>query len=341
MFPHLTPFGIIMKINRQPLAELSEDILRRDHEFWTQFSKRLIGDWITYDTTVKEIADFVERVYLRRNFRGFTGDRRFVRDDQAQKAFSKLRSSIGGVYNYRVNTTRPGSPEHERVVKEADFAFRQAFAFCPYSPEAVFRYVQLLLNRGRLDDAILIARTCLKLDPYNSQVVGLVNNLEGYRRQMQQVAPAGAPQAEAQQLQRLAQEAAAQLNALLQAGRTNEALTVADRLLAGPQQNAELVLAAAQVYAKAGNYPKLEKALEKLVQVAPGSPEAWYDLGVLKTSLGKSNEAVTALKQALELSAVLRKQNPNARDLHAQAVGDARLAPLLALPEFQKLVRTN
>ena len=43
----------------------------------------------------------MEKVYLRRNFNGFKGDRKFVRDDQAQKAFSKLRSSIGGVYNWR------------------------------------------------------------------------------------------------------------------------------------------------------------------------------------------------------------------------------------------------
>ncbi len=60
------------------------------------------------------------------------------------------------------------------MLKEADFAFRQAFAFCPYSPEAVFRYVQLLLQTRRFDDALLIAETCLKLDPYNGQVRGLV-----------------------------------------------------------------------------------------------------------------------------------------------------------------------
>ena len=56
MYPHLTPFGIIMKINRQPLPELTEEIVRQDHEFWTQYSERLIGNWITYDTSVKEIA---------------------------------------------------------------------------------------------------------------------------------------------------------------------------------------------------------------------------------------------------------------------------------------------
>jgi hypothetical protein len=66
MFPHLTPFGIIMKINREPLSELTEDVVNRDHAFWTNYSERLIGNWITYDTPIKEIADFVEKVYLRR-----------------------------------------------------------------------------------------------------------------------------------------------------------------------------------------------------------------------------------------------------------------------------------
>src|SRR2546425_9057875 len=50
MFPHLTPFGIIMKINREPLPQLTEDILKRDDEFWARYSERLIGDRITYDT---------------------------------------------------------------------------------------------------------------------------------------------------------------------------------------------------------------------------------------------------------------------------------------------------
>jgi thioredoxin-like negative regulator of GroEL len=184
MYPHLTPFGIIMKINRQPLTEIPEEVVRTDHEFWTRYSTRLIGNWITYDTTVQEIADFVEQVYLRRNFKGFTGDRKFVRDDQAQKAFSKLRSSIGGVYNWRIANSKPG-PEQQRMIKEADFAFRQAFAFCPYSPEAVFRYVNLLLSMQRFDDALIIARTCQKLDPNNGQVVDLVKRLEKWKSETQ------------------------------------------------------------------------------------------------------------------------------------------------------------
>jgi hypothetical protein len=190
MFPYLTPYGIIMKINRQPLPEITDEICRRDHEFWSKYSDRLIGNWITYDTSVKEITEFVERVYLGRNFKGFTGDRRFVRDSQAQKAFSKLRSSIAGIYCWRLGMPPAGGstppeylpksqPESARMIREADFALKQAFAFCPYSPEAVYRYVTLLLNTGRVQDALLVAETCYKLDPYNGQVKDLVTHLRG------------------------------------------------------------------------------------------------------------------------------------------------------------------
>ena len=105
------------------------------------------------------ICDWIEKTYLRHDFNGFTGDRKFIHDDDAQKSFSKLRSSIGGIYAWRLSPQCPAeyrpktNAEYQRLLKEADFTFRQAFAFCPYSPEAVFRYVQLLLQLQRFDDA--------------------------------------------------------------------------------------------------------------------------------------------------------------------------------------------
>ena len=101
MFPYLTPYGIIMKINRNPVPEFSQDMLNKDHEFWSKYSERLIGNWITYDTPVTNLCEFAERVYLRRDFKKFAGSPMFVRDDNAQKAFSKLRSAIGGLYFWR------------------------------------------------------------------------------------------------------------------------------------------------------------------------------------------------------------------------------------------------
>lgn len=345
MYRHLTPFGIIMKINREPLKELSEEIVQKDHQFWAQYSERLIGNWVTYDTPVKDIADFVEKVYLRRDFTGFKGDRKFIRDDQSQKAFSKLRSSIGGVYAWRVNDAKPGSPEQQRMLKEADFAFRQALAFCPYSPEAVFRYVNLLLSHQRFDEALIVVKTCLKLDPFNGQVMGLKTQLESFRGG--QPGQALAPQDGLPQLEKRVKDNPGDVQAAfnlasgyLQMQQTNSAYEVLDRALENSQTNIGAVLAIAQAWAQLGNYAKLEATLEKLTKAAPDSPEAWYDLAAVKATLNKSAEALPALKQALEASSKRLAQDPKARDLRNELKQDPRFAAMRALPEFQKLTQS-
>src|SRR5208282_6722066 len=51
-------------------------------------------------------------------------------------------------------------------------------AYCPYSLEAVFHYMEFLINANRLDDALLILKTCHKLDPYNDQINSWIDQLE-------------------------------------------------------------------------------------------------------------------------------------------------------------------
>jgi tetratricopeptide (TPR) repeat protein len=350
MYPYLTPFAVIMKINRQPLPELTDEIVAKDHDFWKQFSKRLTGDIVDYDTPVKTIADWIEKVYLHRDFKGFTGDTKFVRDDQAQKAFSKLRSSIGGIYAWRVNDPNNQNPvARARMIKEADFAFRQAFAFCPYSPEAVFRYVQLLLSLNRLDDALIIAETCLKLDPFNGQVQGLVKNLHGYKSQSSQLTQnQQAFQANLAQLEKAVQENPTNLQssmnlamAYMQMQQTGRAIQVLEAILNRPNATPQDILAVAQAFNQMGNYPKLEETLEKLTKIAPQSPEAFYDLASLKVRLGKTQEVAAPLKHALEMSIERHAKDPAARDIVAEAKKDPALAPILATPEFKALLNSK
>ena len=351
MYPHLTPFGVIMKINRKPLPDLTEDILKRDHDFWKQYSKRLCGDFIDYDTPLKQITDWIERTYLRHDFNGYTGDPKFVRDDDAQKAFSKLRSSIGGIYSWRLVQAgldyRPKTPaDVQRVFKEADFTFKQAFAFCPYSPEAVFRYADLLTRFGKVDEAILVAETCLKLDPYNTGVMGLLGSLRGIKQ-----SSAGQQEAvhKAQlELQRLEDEvhknpsnypAAVELgNAYFHLQQSAAAEQLLDRVVNAPNVDASSVARVVQIYAEAHNVAKFESALDKFVKVEPNSPEGWFALAGTKSGLNKPTEALAALRKALDLSAARRKANPKAPDILDEAKKDPRFNPIRNMPEFQKLV---
>lgn len=71
MYPYLTPHGLIMKINANPVAALAPDNVTADLDFWDWYTRRLISD------------------------------RGFLRDVVARKSFSKLRSAIAGVYVVR------------------------------------------------------------------------------------------------------------------------------------------------------------------------------------------------------------------------------------------------
>jgi tetratricopeptide (TPR) repeat protein len=333
MYPYLEPYGVIMRINRTPLAALNEEQLQRDHEFWRQYSKRLVGDWVTYDTTVKEICEFAERVYLHRDLRGYKGDPAFIRDDNAQKSFSKLRGSIAKLYKWRINQSK-SREEQLRLIKEADFAFRQAVAFCPFSPEAAFYYVDLLATPGidRLDDALLIAETCYKFDKDNASIKGLVDQIKAVRANQAAIAPLQQQiaQSEAQfATNRTNVQLAFNLaSAYLQLQRSNQAFQVLDQLVANPASDAGTLLSVAKAFADLGQAPRLEATLRRIVQVMPQNPDIWLDLAGTEAFLGKTNEAVQTLSVALALSDQRRAIQTNAEDLRVKAAKDPRFAPL-------------
>jgi thioredoxin-like negative regulator of GroEL len=311
MYPYLTPFGIIMKINRHPLPELTEDIVKRDHEFWSQYSDRLIGNWITYDTSLKDICGWIEKVYLRRDFSGFKGDRKFIRDDQGQKSFSKLRTSIAGVYAWRVNDPGNHNPvAQQRMFKEGDFAFRQAFTFCPYNPETTFRYINFLLSfpQPRFEDALLVASTCLKLDPNNAGVRGVVNNIKNWKKEA-----ASNPVAQSlERQQKLVQEnpmnfqAAFDLASMyLQMHMPTKALDTLSQMLNSPHADPAVLRGLLQAYSSI-NYPEGLKVtvakLEALAKAEPSNFQAELALAEGYCELQNTNAAVQALDSILASS---------------------------------------
>jgi tetratricopeptide (TPR) repeat protein len=341
MYPYLTPFGIIMKINREPVAEMTEEMVRKDHQFWCLYTERLCGNWITYDTPVKDVCEFVERVYRRGDLAGYTGDPKFVRDNDAQKAFSKLRNSIAGLYAWRVNEAKTPA-ERSRLIREAGFAFKQAFAFCPYSPETVSRYANLLASTGQLDDALLVAETCQRFDEESTFTQSLIEQLRKAKDAMANVALL---QNEISQLEQQFRtnpnslHAAFNLvSAYLRAQRTDAAYQILDQLVARTNADAGTLLSVANAYQQLGQYQRVEPALLRLVTLVPDAPEVWYDLAGAQTALGKSNEAIKSLNTAIALSNRRLAADPKASNLLAVAAADPRFLPLRALPDFQKLV---
>ncbi|MFO1498780.1 MAG: DUF2723 domain-containing protein [Verrucomicrobiota bacterium] len=434
MFPHLTPYGIIMKINRDQVPRITEEMMQQDHDFWSRYSERLIGNWITYDTPLSDICAFAERVYLRRDFTGFKGDRKFVRDGVAQKSFSKLRSAIGGLYGWRLSQDCPPdlrpktAVEQQRLLKETEFALRQAYAYCPYSPEAVYKLMNLLMGSGRVDEAIQVTETSLKFDPSNPVFQNLVNQLRSMRPaggagRAAIAPPAPAPFAELEerfrsnsadsqvgmeliaayrQIQRtdkvtevldmLASNPHTDVPALLSVAQayaemgsrvkvdsvlqklkgkqaalleqfstnsnnipvafqlvsiylitqqTNAAVQLLDQLAERPNADPSTLLSAAQAYAQLLDAPKLERTLQKLAVAVPDSPEAWYDLATVQATMGKNPQAMQSLRKALQLNQHRLTNQPGSKDLRPVAAADVHFSPFRAIPEFQRLTKTN
>ncbi len=71
LYPYLEPYGIILKINRDPLPEITPETVARDREYWDAL------------------------------FEDLHHDPRFNRDNAAEETFAKLRSAIGGLYAFR------------------------------------------------------------------------------------------------------------------------------------------------------------------------------------------------------------------------------------------------
>ena len=156
MYPYLEPHGLIFKLNRQPLTELSDEIVQTDHDYWTKLMTPMIGDWLNNATTISDIGAFAEKVYVKKDLNSFNGDPRFIRSSDSQKMFSKERANIADLYVWRMNHATIAD-ESERMAQAADFAFRQALALCPNNSDAKKDYTDFLKNQNRDSDAILVS----------------------------------------------------------------------------------------------------------------------------------------------------------------------------------------
>jgi Flp pilus assembly protein TadD len=358
MFPYLTPFGIIMQVNRQPL-ELSDQTIARDHLFWSQYSDRLVGNWITYDTTPKELCDFAERIYLRHDYTGFKGDPKFIRDDDAQKGFSKLRSAIGAsIYQWRADHSR-NETQRARLLKEAEFAFKQAFVYCPYS-EGAYKYAELLLETRRPEEAVLVARTFQKLDPYNRQMQNMVVQLYLQTGQQHEALLAARDFLKLEPNNPGLQDLVNQLDknqpgpsavpiqdiyndiaTALKANQTNQAAAMLDQLLHSKQANGPILSQVADFYAKMGNIAKAEEAMRRATQVEPNASQSWYNLAIVQAFQGRAADAAESVKKAFEANARERAADPRMIDLRENARTNPYFNNIRLTAEFRAAMGTN
>jgi len=316
MYPYMTPHGLIMKINKEPLPGLTPSQVNDDMDFW---------DW-----------------YIRR----LTAQETFRRDVVARKSFSKLRSAIAGLY---VHCNSHNMDMGER-------AFYEACILYPLSPESNFRLAQeVFLPQQRFADAVEVLDSFAQADPgTDDRVGGLIGEikrieglngriraLEGQQSQQQlpltNVIELADLYLQAGQQQRAYELAGSILNAsnlpaagyfqsaqiMVQLGRNNEAVQGLDRCIAQlatePQIPAEILVQIRDMYARAERLDRMVSTMQLYVKLQPGDWRGWLDLAGLQQSANMRDAAIKSFDQAMRLGG---------QEARAIVQQDQRFAPL-------------
>ncbi|MGD9782131.1 MAG: DUF2723 domain-containing protein [Kiritimatiellia bacterium] len=284
MYPYLTPHGIILKLNKDPLPGLDPELVANDHAFWGWY--------------VKWLLDQPE----------------FRRDICARKSFSKLRSAIAGVYDYR------------RMYGEAEYAFKQSIDLYPLSPEATFRLAQMYMNMQRFGDADQLVRAFAEADPKNESAKGFLAQIEGTQRM---VSRRKEIEKEQQETQILSPDEALELVSIYRAsGMHNAYQNLAQRLLSDPAMPPPYMLSLAGMFAQDQRVDALIYALEQYVKRETGNLDVWLDLSAAYAFVRRDADAVNAARQAIGIG------GDQAREA---ILRDPRFQPLATNRDFRAL----
>ncbi len=260
MYPYLSPHGVIMKIEKEPLPppqadpKLWADIVARDKAYWDKLT-----------------AEFIAREEFRRN-------------NDAKKSFSKMRSALAGLYTAR------------GMVAEAEYAFRQSLQLCPESPEANFRLADLYMRQHRFSEARVLIEQYRVLDPYNRGAVDFLNGIAGNEQADQRRLALEKLMGE----NRLDINSAMELASLyLRLGLEPQFQGLTQSLLNNTNLPPTVCLAVARLFGDGKRWEMQVDALKRYLKVEPNSYKSWIDLAFAQMALNRPEEVLKNLRQAV------------------------------------------
>lgn len=266
---------------------------------------------------------------MTHDYSGFKGDPRFIRDEDGQKSFSKLRNAIGSsIYLWRADSSEAArrNPEvRARMLKEAEFALKQSLAYCPFNAEPIMHLMIMYYNQGRLEEIRRMLQTAQKLDPHSDQINSW---MDGVERAMSEV--------QAQSGQHLEQA-----QRLIQAGKNAEAEAVLDAVAKDPHSSADTLFKAAVAYTAVGQPGKGAAVMQRLAAGNAKDWELWLALARMQALDGKAAESAAALGQAFALNSSDRLTNQAMTNLHDFVRKDPSFDKIRQSAEYQKALEVK
>jgi len=285
MYPYLEPHGLIMKLNPVKTA-LTDEVVRNDHDFWEWYVDRLLTD------------------------------KAFLRDVVARKSFSKLRSSIAGLYVAR------------NRYDEAVYAFEQAIKLYPLSPEANFRIADVLMRQNNFERAEKVLEDLIERDPGNNRAKQYLKSIQRTARMNERRSVIEEKMRENDPLSPQEMFELGQIYVAMQD--QNRFANLLRQVVSNKQLPAEMYM---QFAALAGSLKRIdlfELAVGKFTEKKPRDPAGWINLALAQVSRRDREAALKSLRKAVLVG------GEKARKMIATQKG---FQPLANDPEFRKLVQ--
>ncbi|HUK81977.1 MAG TPA: tetratricopeptide repeat protein [Verrucomicrobiae bacterium] len=254
-----------------------------------------------------------DRVFWDKLTKESLADPRFLKNDAARKTYAKLRAAIGGLYAYR------------HLAGEAEAVYKQAMTLCPASAEASFSLAQLYLEQNRPDDAVAVLDQLRKFDPHNAKISLAVQRIHAAQQANDEVKKLTVARNASPRDVRLVIQLAKDYSQL---GQTEKIGPLCDSYMTQAGLSADDMFQIAQLYLSVGQTERSLATLQLITKGFPKNPQPYYSIAIIRAFQGATDDALTALEKAIQLS-------PALRDL---ARRDSRLANLRSNPRFQKLV---
>ena len=284
-YDYAIPHGLIYRLANEPIKELSAEDVQRDTAFWKDYTARLLAT------------------------PGYTDD------FDAQRSFSRLRMSIGDIYNYR------------KMYSEAEHAYRQAIELWPANSEAIAALTELFWKQNEYDKPVELFDRAMTLDPNNFEL-GRLANMASLRRDLQ-----GEIESLEKTLATNPQDREA-LSKLFQAfeacNLTNGMDSILDRLRKAPAPDVEVSKQLIAYYFGREEFDRAGEISDMLIKVEPMNGWHHYVRAQLFASMKDYGKASASVQKAMELGGLeLRERfrtDPAFKELREE-IATGKLAP--------------
>ncbi len=282
-YPYAIPEGLLYRINPSPVDTLPPEAVAADQSFWKEKTASLLANPT------------------------------FRRDFDAQRAFSKLRTTGGNLYAFR------------QLLPEASIAYRQALSLNPISIEALRGLTEVLWAQRDYDEPIALLDAAIALDPHNPHLRSSRATAVRRRDVERQITTAeSAHRANPTSLATL-EELITLHSRVGNTSRVTELLKNANQSLGA---DPAFLLLAVRIAEARSDWPASVRYGLRRTTLEPTNPDAFYRLGRAQYADGQTAEATLALGRSITLGGPTYRQRLFDDPIFAGAARDPAIAEL-------------